>query len=252
MNKKEKIIGIVLSSLLFLCIVFLIIFTSEKSENRLRSGIIIQGADVLPGNEYLKFSLINKGNLNELSLFEIRQRFLPHKYILNADVEITVDDKVVVHLEEKSFIATLVSDGKTYLVSDKKDLTEVLENTNTLDLPAISNVRNSPKSRLKEPVQSELIEAEKIINATKLVNEKLYKELSEINMREGGEIVLTFSHLSMPILFGRKNILDKIVTLNSIENRKDKFSSMLKNSVYLDLRYEKNVFIGYNEVIGIN
>lgn len=30
------------------------------------------------------------------------------------------------------------------------------------------------------------------------------------------------------------------------------FSPLFRNSVYLDLRYAKNVFIGYNEIIGIN
>lgn len=252
MNNKEKIIGIITATFLFLCVVFLIIFTSVKSENRLINGIIIQGANVLPKAEYLKFSRLNKGDLNKLSLFEIRKRFLPHKYLKNADVEITTDKKVVVHIEEKKFIATLINNEIMFLVNDNGELTKVIEKTNVLDFPAITNVRVSENNGIERPDPSEIKEAKSIINSTKIVNVKLYNELSEVNMRGGGEVVLSFSNLGTPVLFGRKNYLEKIVKLNELENKKEKFASLLQNSVYLDIRYENNIFIGYNEIVGIN
>lgn len=252
MNNKEKIIGIITATFLFLFVVFLIFFTSIKSENRLIDGIIIQGANVLPKAEYLKFSRLNKGDLNKLSLFEIRQRFLPHKYLKNADVEVTLDHKVSVHIEERKFIATLINKSIMFLVNEDGELTEVIENTNVLDFPAITNIRNYNKNGIERPDKSEIKEAEGIINSSKIVNWRLYSELSEVNMRDGGEIVLSFSHLGMPVLLGRKNYLEKIVKLNALENKKEEFSSLLQNSAYLDLRYENNIFIGYNEIVGIN
>lgn len=252
MNNKEKIIGIITATFLFLCVVLLIFFTRLKSENRLIDGIIIQGANVLPKAEYLKFSRLNKGDLNKLSLFEIRQRFLPHKYLKNVDVEVTADHKVYVHIEEKKFISTLINMGMMFLVSDDGELTKVIDNTSILDFPAFTNIRNYQKNGIERPDPREIEEAKRVLNSTKIIDGRLYSELSEVNMRNGGEIILSFSHLGMPVLFGRKNYLEKIAKLSALENKREKFSALLQNSVYLDLRYENNVFIGYNEIVGIN
>ncbi|HPO55122.1 MAG TPA: cell division protein FtsQ/DivIB [Ignavibacteriaceae bacterium] len=252
MSKKEKIIGIITTSFLFLCVVFLVIFTSVKSEHRVINGIIIQGANFLQDIEYLRYSRINKGDLSSLTLYEIRQKFLSHKYVKNSDVELNSENMVVVTIQEKNFIASLISDEKHFLVNSDKELVGVLPNTNTVDLPAITNVKKTKNISGSIEDKKEIGEAIKIIRSARQLDDKLYGNLSEINMRDGGEIVLTFSNLSMPVFVGRNNYTEKLATLAEIENNKEQFSPLFRNSVYLDLRYAKNVFIGYNEIIGIN
>ena len=68
------------------------------------------------------------------------------------------------------------------------------------------------------------------------------KNLAEINFRKGGDVILTFTGLQFPILFGKNDEVRKALILKNLwqelnENDHEK-------TEYLDLRYKNKVFIG--------
>jgi hypothetical protein len=94
------------------------------------------------------------------------------------------------------------------------------------------------------------MEAFKIIEAAKLTNINIMKRLAEINMKSGGDIILTFSGFRAPIIFGRGEIVKKMVYLEII------WDSMIESEIsndtdYIDLRFANEVFVGNSKRTGI-
>ncbi len=116
--------------------------------------------------------------------------------------------------------------------------------TKLIDLPVISNPGNAndikPFSYIKD---NSLSDALKIIEAIRLTDQPMLNHLSEINLRNGGDIILSFSGYPVPIIFGRGEEARKMVYLESLwENRE--LNNMIKNSSYIDLRFAGNIYAG--------
>jgi hypothetical protein len=77
------------------------------------------------------------------------------------------------------------------------------------------------------------------------VGNKMYNDLAEINLREGGDVILKFSGVRFPVIMGKGSEGEKILILsciwNGIKNREELFD----NCNYVDLRFSNKIFIGY-------
>ena len=112
-------------------------------------------------------------------------------------------------------------------------------------VPVISNVNLNLKSYDNESFHSDgLVRAFKIIDAAKIVNDEMYKDLTEINLRYGGDIILRFSGISYPVIFGKGSEGKKVVVLSSIWKGLNEKDKLFKNSSYVDLRFNNEIFIG--------
>ncbi|MFA8343473.1 MAG: cell division protein FtsQ/DivIB, partial [Rhodothermaceae bacterium] len=83
----------------------------------------------------------------------------------------------------------------------------------------------------------------KMIYAMKLINPELLDNISEIDLREGRDIVVTLIDSSYPVIIGRENEVTKIAYLNRIwKFLKDEDSDGVLE--YIDFRYDTNVYLG--------
>jgi hypothetical protein len=94
-------------------------------------------------------------------------------------------------------------------------------------------------------MQSEdLIQAFKIIDAAGLTDTKILKKLSEINLRSGGDIVLSFSGFRSPVIFGRGKEAEKMISLEMLITNLFEGRNLLAESDYVDLRFADNIYLG--------
>jgi hypothetical protein len=130
-------------------------------------------------------------------------------------------------------IAVLLKGTSPYFISGKNELLPLIQNTKFVDLPVISNSEDSDELKSYQLVKGEdLNDALKIIETIKLIDNSMLNRLSEINLRNGRDIILTFSGYPVPIIFGRGDEARKMVYLESL----------CKN--YIDLRFADNIYIG--------
>jgi hypothetical protein len=112
-----------------------------------------------------------------------------------------------------------------------------------INIPVLSNIENSsdfkPLSKLDN---DDILQAYRIIDASGLTNAKMLKDLAEINLRNGGDVVLTFSGLSFPVVFGRSNEAAKMVSLELLLNN---YIADNTESDYIDLRFYNDIYIGH-------
>ncbi len=250
-ENKGKLLGSVFFVFLIFLLTFLIM-NAKKSTKKTVQLIEIEGNKLLSGNDYLTQSrLNNKAEYSGLTLAIIKDRIEKHPYVKYADVEFYKSHLVRVYLTEKKMDAVLVSGSNPLFISDDFELLPVLPKTKMVDLPVITNPDKSDTIKLYSLVRGEdITQGLKIIDACKLVDNKFFKYLSEINLREGGDIVINFSGLKPPVVFGKYETAAKIVYLRNVLDYLTT-SNSLNNTSYIDLRFSNKVYLGENQGTGV-
>ncbi len=248
-----KIFGTVLFAVILISILYLSLFKyNEKGKEEIKM-INIQGNNLLSKDIYLRFSdLDEKSVYDDLTLNIIKKRIEEHPYIEKAEVKSDGRGNVYIKIREKEIYAVLLNNGEPFFLTNNFELLKIYEYTNYSDIPVISNIRVSEKLNAAKVLRNEdIIEAFRIIDAAKITDIDLAKKLSEINLKYGGEVVLTFSGVNYPIIFGRGNESKKMIYLSLIWERINKFNNDLKNTEYIDLRFANEAYIGKKENMGL-
>lgn len=245
---KEKI-GTIFGVILFAAIIGGMIYVNvitEKPGREIFSEIILEGNKTLSAKNYLISSDLNKvSEYPELTLQEIKSRITEHPYVAKAEVQSDGIGRVNIKIVEKNFMAVLLMKSDPYLITENFQLVNLKRNSDISKLPVISNVNLNRKNNDYVSIHNnELIRAFKIIDAAKIVNDEMYKDLTEINLRNGGDVILRFSGIKYPIIFGKGSEGKKVVILSSIWKGLIKKDKLFKNSSYVDLRFNNEIFIG--------
>jgi cell division septal protein FtsQ len=245
---KEKL-GTILGVILFAVIIGGMIYVNivtERSEREIISEIILEGNKTLSAKDFLIGSDLNKvSEYPELSLQKIKSRITEHPYVAKAEVQVDGVGRVDIKIVEKNFMAVVLMKTDPFLITENFELIKLKRNSDISKLPVISNVNLNNKSDNRESIHSdELVRAFKIIDAAKIVNDDMYKDLTEINLRYGSDVILRFSGISYPVIFGKGSEGKKVVVLSSIWKGLNEKDKLFKNSSYVDLRFNNEIFIG--------
>lgn len=248
MKVRSKIIGILFFAALLLGIFYVSLFSNNESDSRI-VRIELTGNNHLSKENYLKFAKLDKiSDYKFLSLPVIKDRLEKHPYISKADVKFSSKDVVTVTVHEKVFQAVILSNNDNCLITEKFDVLPLLSFTKNIELPLIANPKLTEKIKFfSKWDDSEMKTAFRIIDAAKLADPDLFENISEIDMRDGKDIVLTMSDLECPVVFGRGNEVRKIVYFDSIWGKLQNNKTAMATLNYVDLRFEKLIYIGMNE-----
>jgi cell division protein FtsQ len=94
----------------------------------------------------------------------------------------------------------------------------------------------------------DVISAMKILSSIKLINPDMFDQLSEINLRDGHDILVQFSNMDYPVIIGRGSEVRKIITFNTLWDYLN--GNQVNNLInYVDLRYADHIFLGFSETI---
>ena len=244
MINKVKIKSVIFLSAI-LVIVFSLPLIIDNSKNEEIKFIELKGDYHLSQNEYFKFAKIeDQDDYYILTPRIVKDRLEKHPYVSKVDV-LLKKNKLSVEILEKEFESLVMCDGKEYLVSENSIIIPKLPNSEKIDYPIISNpfgvnkIKEFEKATNNEDVKIGL----KIILTLKIINPNLFENLSEINLRDGKDILLQFSKFNAPVILGRNNEIEKIMYLEKLVQ---KFDQTHINNVlnYIDLRYSKYIYLG--------
>lgn len=253
-EKRSKILGTFLFLVLISGLIYLIFFSTRKTNKGEIRMIQVTGNSLLSEGDYLNFTKLNdQTHYNEITLPVIKSRFEKHPYVEKADVEYLSGNIAKVVLTEKKIEAVILFNGEPDFITENFEILPVLANTKFMDLPVISNPKITNKIKpFSIYKDDDIVQAFEIIEAAKLTNESIAKKLSEINLRNGGEIILSFSGVKPPVLFGRSEAAKKMVYLDIMWNGIVEGNSLVENSDYIDLRFANEIYIGAAEKTGLS
>lgn len=245
MTKKQKIFNTAFLIIATTAIVYLSIALNKEKDYKI-DYISIEGCVHLSKEQYMDFAnLNNKENYSNLTLQVVKDRILKHPYIENADVRYDGGNKVSVKITEKNFESILLKDSTQYILTDQLQALPFLPRTKRIDYPLIENAGLKDSVRLLTSMKKkyDVLTASKILSGIKLLSPELIDGLSSIDMRNGGDIILSFSFSDYPVVIGRGNELTKIVYFNNLWTYlKGKQINNFLN--YVDLRYSGHVYFG--------
>lgn len=253
--KKDfgKIFGVVLLSVIVLFTVYLSLFTYSKKGKEEIKMINIHGNNLLNAEIYLRFADLDQSSVyDDINLNIIKRRIEEHPYVAKAEVKSDGLGNVDVKIKEKDIYAVLLTRAEPYFVTNDFELLKIMEYTTYTDIPVISNFRLSEKIVPSKVYKTEdIVEAFKIIDAAKITDTELAKKISEINLKNGGDIVLTFSGVNYPVVFGRGNESKKMIYLSLVWERINNLKASYQNTEYIDLRFNNEAYIGSKENTGL-
>jgi len=248
-----KIFGVILLSAIIIAILYLSLFKYyEKGKEEIKM-VNIQGNSLLSNEIYMRFADIDQSSVyDDLNLNMIKKRIEEHPYVAKAEVKSDGIGNVDVKIMEKAIYAVLLSRTEPYFLTNDFELLKIHEFTTYSDIPVVSNFQLSEKltpSKVYKTV--DFVEAFKIIDAAKITDIELSKRLSEINLKNGNDVVLTFSGINYPILFGRGNEAKKMIYLSLVWERINSLKASFQNTEYIDLRFTNEAYIGSKENTGL-
>lgn len=252
-NGNHKILSFFLFILLFGSLIYLTIFSYNKRGREEIRMITVTGNSLLNQKSYLEFTQLDENiSYSDLTLHGIKNRFEKHPYIIRSEVKSDGRGNVEVYLKEKIIYAVVVGNNDPYFITADFQVIPIFPNTIFSELPVISNARLREKFSAMNFVKDEdIIQAFRIIDAAKTTDLELSTKLAEINLRNGGDVILTFSGINSPVIFGRGNEAKKMIYLNILWERMNEQKTYFENTEYLDLRFSNEVFVGRKDNIGL-
>jgi cell division septal protein FtsQ len=244
-----KILGTILFILLISCILYLTFFSTKKINKGDIEMIEISGNHLLNESDYLLFTRLNDLSFNhDIPLRVIKDRFEKHPYISHADVEEN-GTKAKIILSEKNITAVILNNTEPYFITEDFQVLPMFSDTKLADLPVI---RNSAETSQIKPLgffrNTDVIEAFKIIEAAKKTNMNIYKRISEIDLRNGGDIILNLTGIKTPIVFGRGEEARKMTYLDIMWDGILDGNSLIRDSDYIDLRFANEIYVKETEI----
>ena len=183
--------------------------------------------------------------LYDIDLTAIQKNVMSHYYIKDVVVERNLPNSIHIQVVERIPIVIVNRPETMYLDESGLVLPKSISHR-LFDLPMISGISESESLALGSTIkQQDVIEALQLVAAMKTVNRPMYHNISEVQVRNGGDIILYSTEDGVPIIFGRGEMPSKLVRLETFWNDVvDTRGTQLLQ--YIDLRYEDQIVARWN------
>ncbi len=241
--RKNK--GLLLLGLL-LGVVALVVSSSLWKSSLTVGRVVVEGNRIVETNEILQLAQVQIGAaMNDLDLTRIQNQVASNFFIKEAVVTRDLPATVRITVVERTLLAMVVGSNILYVDEDGVVLPHSISRE-IFDLPILSGwpdaVSLRPGTRVRHAGVREALD---ILVTAKLVSKELFHMISEVRLRNGGDVVLYGAERGTPILFGRGNVASKLVRLEAFWN--DVVRSHGPHALqYIDLRYDDQVVVRWN------
>ena len=230
---------------LILVIGVLIFFANKKDDTKEIHALQLKGCNFLTPNDYLSFAgLLNK-DLHGLTPGQIRDRIKKHPYIKDVAVTFTAPELLEVQIQEKVFKARLLAANQDFFITSELEMIKHLAKTRTTDLPLLTGIQCKESDTLSVQETQKMKDAVALINASEMDTTVYGKNLSEISFLDSGSMSITLANLRPSLIFATKNIEKQVQYVLALLKNKETYTQLLTDALYLDVRFQKKIFIGY-------
>jgi cell division protein FtsQ len=208
--------------------------------------IEVQGIRLVQKNEVLQLAQIALNTpMYNADLTTIQRNVMSHHYVKDVTVERDLPGTLRVTVRERIPVAIVSREEAVYLDDEGIVLPRSISRT-LFDLPVISGVSGSAQMPFGSRLQlADVNEALLILTALKILNREVYHNISEIQLRGSGDMVLYSAEKGIPILFGRGDVASKLVRLEAFWKNVVRERGT-RDLQYVDLRYDNQVVVRWN------
>jgi len=212
--------------------------------------VLVQGNTVVQANEILQLAHIADGSrMYDLDLMKIQKDVISHYFIKEVVVERDLPSTIRITITERTPIAMINAGELRYLDPEGVVLPHSVS-SELFDLPLISGIPSDIAPKVGATLtHSDIWEALTILSSARLVNKEMFHLISEVRLRNGGDIVLYTADGGIPILFGRGHAASKLVRLETfwseiVQGRGPHFLQ------YIDIRFDDQIVVRWKQPQG--
>jgi cell division protein FtsQ len=218
-----------------------VILANIWKANLVVEEVTVSGNSIIEPQEILELVQVHSGSaMYDLDLLVIEQRVLGHPYVQHVVVERNLPSTIHVSIMERQPLAILT--GRTLRYVDRDGIVFLNPISRDLfDLPVITGLPASAPIRPGTTIaDADLAEALHILETSKRVGGGLYYLISEIRVRNGGDLLLYTTDGGVPVIFGRGHAARKLVAFETFWSTTvaERGSQALQ---YVDLRFDNQV-----------
>ncbi len=225
----------------------LFVLSLQWKDTRRVAKVVIEGALYFSEKDVrARASVPAKALLDTVSLGAIRARLVSHPYIRDARVGRTYPDELTIAIDERIPVASFTVNGAIRYIDEEGVVLPYLRSGMPYDLPLITGVPELNRTRIGEVVEGEeYFAALGILVAAMETDSSVYRLISEVDMKDGGDIALYSSEDAVLIKFGRGDERRKFMLLRTFW---EKFAREggTEHLEYLDLRFSDQVVAKWN------
>jgi cell division protein FtsQ len=207
--------------------------------------ISVEGNRIVGTNEILQLLNVHQGALlYNVDLTALQQKVLHQYYIKDVVIERDFPNALHVTVTERIPLA-MVNDQRMLYLDEEGIVLPRGASRILYDLPIVSGLsdeRLAPGSKIVKP---DVREALAMLAAFKATDSPMYHTISEIQVRNGGDMVLYAADTGVPIIYGRGNMAEKLARLEAFWNDVVRVRGS-KDLDYVDLRYRDQVVVRWN------
>jgi cell division protein FtsQ len=224
-----------------------LVIAANLWKSKLTVGKIrVEGNRIVDTNEILQLAHVPEGaKLYDLDLMAIRNDVLSHDFVREVTVERDLPSTLIIRVIERSPIAIINRSEVRYLDQDGVVLPHSLSRE-LFDLPVISGVDPAVSLAVGSRIHNtDVLEALHILSTARAASKELYHLLSEVRLRNGGDILLYATDGGLPIIYGHGHAAQKLVCLEAFWKniiRQRGFSALQ----YVDLRFEDQIVVRWS------
>jgi cell division protein FtsQ len=242
-GSKPKTFGV----MALIAMVIVLAFGANAWKSKLKiSQIKISGNRIVSTNEIIQLTQVQLGTfLYKTDLTAIQRNVMSHYYIKDAVVERNLPNSITIEIIERVPVALVLLSEPFYLDEDGVVLPKTI-GQKIYDLPIITGIPASESFVLGSVIAGpDEIEALQLLSALKVVNRPLYYSISEVHVRNGGDLVLYSAEGGVPIIFGHGELPQKLSRLEAFWN--DVVTTRgIQFLQYVDLRYQDQIVVRWN------
>lgn len=206
----------------------------------------VEGNVIVPGDEILKLAAIPRGTkLFDVNLAAIRTRIEQNPYVRSVSVNRDGPEGITITVDERVPIAALAGNALLYIDEDGVVL-PAYHSGRVFDLPVLTGAlpaaECAPGRRITKAAVREALD---LVLLAREVDDELAQGISEIALREDGDLVVTTADAGIPVVIGRGNLPMKLVKFNAFW-REIAARRGPQDLQYVDLRFEDQVVVRWN------
>jgi cell division protein FtsQ len=216
LSGKRSLMSIILFAVLSILVVGGLLAAQGWKQELRMSKVRVQGNHIVSESSVIELAGIPRGaKLFDLDLTLIHQRVRKNPYVKDVLVQRNLPDGIDIQVVERTPVAVVSAARLFYIDADGVVLPPV--HTDVLfDLPVITG-----SLPLKECVPGKTItqqpmrEALRLLSVAQELSEDLPRRISEVNIRDDGDLVVYTAEFGVPVLFGQGDVAPKLVKLEA-------------------------------------
>lgn len=205
--------------------------------------VSVEGTSILSKEEIVRLmKLPPRVSMYDLDLTALQRNIQSNPFVKNVTVKRDAPAQLEVIIEERT-PAALLSGNELFYIDEEGVVLPYIASSEAYDIPVISGAdSNSLIKAGRTILNSDIREALEIIAAAKAASPEIFHAISEIRLRKGHDIVCYTFESGVPILFGKGDVVQKIVKLDAFW-RKFLQNSDTRELQYIDIRYTDQVVV---------